>query len=234
MSNLDYIGMDNKDEEPIFGHKEDHMGKATEIVCIIDKSGSMWTVRDDTIGSFNGFLKEQQDLPGEANLTLALFSGKCETLLDSVPIKEADPLTDKSYAPGGLTALLDAIGCTVDSVKNRLANTDASNRPEKVICVIITDGMENSSREYGHAQIKDMIERLKEVKWEFLYLGADHDAFAVSGSMSVAAGSTASYQRTSAGVKELYGSITKGVSSFRETGKVSKDWSDGLKGDTQK
>ena len=129
----------------------------TEIVCIIDKSGSMEAVKEDAIGGFNRFLKEQQELPGESLFTLVLFDTEYRRVTDGRPIREVNTLNRKTYSPGGMTALLDAVGITVDRVARRIEKTPPSDKPEKVIVAVLTDGLENSSVEYSAGQIFDKI-----------------------------------------------------------------------------
>jgi len=149
----------------------------TEIICIIDKSGSMSSIRDDAVGGFNTFLKEQKQKEGDALITLNLFDHELYEMYQGKNIKYADQLTYKSYVPGGMTALNDAIGITIDKADLRHANLEKEETPDNVIVAILTDGMENSSREYSETHIKRKI-RIHEDKhnWKFIFLAANQDA----------------------------------------------------------
>jgi len=158
----------------------------TEIVAILDKSGSMQTLTEDTIGGFNSFVERQKELPGDVVLTTVLFNSSYELLHDRKPLKKVKPLTKKNYIAEGTTALLDAMGKAINDIGLILHNTPEEDRPGKVIFFIITDGMENSSKEYKHQQIKEMVELQQNVyKWEFIFLGANMDAFSVGDSIGI-------------------------------------------------
>jgi len=198
------------------------MSKQTEIVCIIDKSGSMCTVRDDSIGGFNTFLKEQKRLKDKATMTLVLFDTSFTTIYENEPINKVKQLNEKIYVPGGCTALLDAIGSTLVNVAKRYDGKKTKN--QKVIVVILTDGQENSSREYKKQQIKDMISTHQEKqKWEFIFLGANQDAFAEADGIGFQARNTANYLHTGIGTQNAYMNISTAVSNFRNTGDTG-DW----------
>lgn len=158
-----------------------------EIVVVIDESGSMHSVKGDTIGGFNTFINTHKKLPGEANLTLVKFDTGYKILYNGVNIKDVKPLNESTYTPGGMTALLDAVGTTIDEVVKRREATPEDEKAEKVIFMIITDGEENSSREYtDKKKIKEKVEHLKTTEdWEFVFLGADQDAWAAGGGMGV-------------------------------------------------
>lgn len=146
---------------------------STLINVILDESGSMEIKRADVIGGFNAFLKEQQQLPEQARMSITKFNTTCTTTNRATPLVDIKPLSEKSYIPGGNTALFDAISQTV-----RLADQDKTN-DDRIVCLIITDGEENSSRETTYAQVKELIaEREKQGNWTFVYLGANPEAFA--------------------------------------------------------
>ncbi|MDA8226514.1 MAG: VWA domain-containing protein, partial [Desulfitobacterium hafniense] len=153
----------------------------TELVFILDKSGSMSGLESDTIGGFNAMVSKQQKEPGEAIVTTVLFDDNYELLHDRISIKGIRPITEKEYYVGGCTALLDAIGKTIQKISNVQKQTSEDQRADKVVLVITTDGMENASREYTADSIKKMIERQKEkYDWEFIFLGANIDAIATA------------------------------------------------------
>lgn len=197
----------------------------TEIICVIDKSGSMATVVNDAIGGFNAFLKAQKELPEEAVMTLVLFDTEYILKHDGVRIKDVPTLDGKTYVPAGSTALLDAVGRTIDDVGARLANTPECERPEKMIMAILTDGEENSSKIYSRAQICDRIKHQTDIyKWEFVFLGANQDAFKSATSIGIEAANTMPFVGTGAGLMTAFGSINNAISSFRLNGKIDKNW----------
>jgi len=159
----------------------------TEIVAILDKSGSMEHLTHDTIGGYNAFIKEQKAVPGEAVLSTVLFSTGAETVLhDRVSIKKVKSITAKEYSAGGNTALLDAMGRAIDHIGKVLDRTPEEEKPSKVIFFIITDGEENSSMEYSYDRVKRMVELQRNVyNWEFLFMGANIDAFSAAESLGI-------------------------------------------------
>lgn len=170
----------------------------TEIAVILDESGSMNEIKSDTIGGFNSFLKVNRDLPGEAKLTLVKFSTNYNIVYNGINIKEASDLNQSTYYPSGMTSLLDAVGKAIDEIGGRLSKTTEEERPEKVLMVIITDGEENSSREYSLESIKEKITHQKDkYNWEFVFLGADQDAWSNGGSMGIS--SSASFNKMDIG-----------------------------------
>lgn len=174
----------------------------TEIALILDRSGSMECLRDETISSVNNFLEGQRKLPGECRVTLVQFDNAYEVNYESKSLRMGiEPLTRETYAPRGFTALLDAIGRTVSNLGDRLALMAEKDRPGKVIVVIITDGQENSSKEYTKERVAQMTKRqTEEFNWQFLYLGANQDAIQVGAGMGFARGQTMSYSASPAGV----------------------------------
>jgi uncharacterized protein YegL len=186
----------------------------SEIICIIDQSGSMGPVCKDSIGGFNQFIKEQAALPGEAKVTLTLFSTDSDVRCNGVGITAIEPLTEASYKPHGNTALYDAIGKTIDNVGERLDKTREDDRPEKVIVVILTDGEENASRRYTREEILKKINHQRDVyKWEFIFLAANQDAFAAGASIGVH--DTVGFEHTSRGTKGAYRNMYAKVCSYR-------------------
>lgn len=169
-----------------------------EIVAILDRSGSMASIRDDSIGAFNTFIEEQQKESGEANVTIVLFDDKYEILQDRASLKDAIKFDRENFVPRGWTALHDAIGRTINKFK---ALRD-EGKVDGVIISILTDGDENYSTEFDLAAIKSMIGIAeKEYGWSFVYLGANQDAFSVGASMGLAAAACATYDASSDGIK---------------------------------
>lgn len=188
----------------------------TEIICIIDRSGSMDIIRNDAIGGFNTFLESQKKLPGTASISLVLFDHEYLNPIKNQDIQSVEPLTDKTFVPRGGTALLDAIGRTLNEVGARLGSTPESDRPEKVMVCILTDGQENSSQEFSRPKIKEMIEHQREkYKWEFCFLAANQDAFAEAVNIGIDRCKTASFVADSQGTARAYASMNAITTSYR-------------------
>ena len=177
----------------------------TELVFILDRSGSMQGLERDTIGGFNSMLEKHNATDGECVVTTVLFNGEYELLHERLDILKIKPITDKEYFVRGNTALLDAMGKTINKIGNDLNNALEENRPEHVMFVIITDGEENASKEFTRDQIKQMVEHQTEVyKWEFIFLGANIDAFSVADSIGVQRSKTANYYADSEGTEKNF------------------------------
>jgi uncharacterized protein YegL len=188
-----------------------------EIVCVIDRSGSMQLIANDAIGGFNAFLKDQQSQPGEAKLTLVLFDNAYEVLHDRVKLGDVPELNGLTYYPRGGTALYDAIGKSINTLGNNLDNE--VNKPDKVIFVILTDGEENSSREFSKEKIAGMIKHQQEkYSWEFIFLAANQDAFEAGSALNISAHNTANFSATGLGVRGAYANISGMTSSYRRQG----------------
>jgi uncharacterized protein YegL len=177
----------------------------------------MKLIKNDAIGGFNSFLNEQKKLPGEATLTLIQFNTDYEVIHENKPLSDVSPINDKDYIPRGSTALLDAIGKAVDSTGRRLANTPEENRPEKVIVAILTDGKENASTSYDLSKIKDMIRHQKEkYSWEFIFLGANQDAFAEAAKIGIDSKDTLNFAATDDGIRSAYSDMSNSISTYRK------------------
>lgn len=172
----------------------------TEILCILDRSGSMASIKNDTIGGFNSFIKDQKEVEGAARLTLAQFDGQYEIVYQGLDIQEVPNLDSTVFVPRGSTALLDAIGKTLTEQKARIQKDAWA---DKVIVVILTDGEENSSREYNFDTIKTLTQSAQNEQWSFIYLGANQDAFSVAANFGIdtksALNSVSSYAATGEG-----------------------------------
>lgn len=189
----------------------------TELVFILDRSGSMCGLESDTIGGFNGMLKKQQAEDGEANITTVLFDDRYELTHDHFPIAAVKPLTEKDYYVRGCTALLDAIGKTILKMINIQKHLPEEMQAEKVIFVIITDGLENASREFGYEQIKHLIEtQKKESGWEFLFLGANMDAVSEAKKFGIDSNRSVTFQNDSKGIATNYRVMEKTIRCMRE------------------
>jgi len=192
----------------------------TEIVAVFDKSGSMGKIKSDVIGGFNEFLKGQQELEGEANLTLVLFDTNYKIAYKGVPIRDVQPLNEDTYVPGGWTALLDAVGISIHETKERLSSELVE---PKVIFLIMTDGEENKSREYQRSQIFDSITEQTEKGWEFIFLGANQDAIQEGGHLGITADKAYTYSSDARGTRAAYSAkIGTAVAGFRATGELDE------------
>jgi uncharacterized protein YegL len=204
----------------------------TELVFILDKSGSMSGLETDTIGGYNSMLAKQQAVEGECRITTVLFDNNYELLHDRIDIRAVSPISEKEYQIGGSTALLDAIGRTIHKIGNAQKHTANEYRAEKVMLVIITDGEENSSREYSAKRIKQMIERQKSrYEWEFIFLGANIDAVETAGRFGISADRAQNYHADSEGVELNFLVISEAVTTFRECASMPDGWNDEIQKD---
>jgi uncharacterized protein YegL len=203
----------------------------TELVCILDKSGSMGGLEDDTIGGYNAMLEKQQAVEGECRITTVLFDHNYELLHDRIDIGAVSPISKKEYQVGGSTALIDAIGRTIHKIVKVQRNTAEDYKAEKVMFVIITDGEENSSREYSAQRVKGMIEREKEkYGWEFIFLGANIDAVEVAGRYGIGADRAQNYHADSEGVMHTLCAMSEAVACYREDS-IPVDWNEEIQED---
>ncbi len=183
----------------------------TELVFILDRSGSMNGLEGDTIGGFNGMLAKQKAEGEKVNVTTVLFDDEVEVIHDRFPIDIIEPLTDKEYFVRGCTALLDAVGEAIKKIENVQKHLPEAHKAGKVIFVITTDGLENSSVEYTYNDIKRMIEAKKECGWEFLFLGANIDAGKEAEKMGIARERAVTYENDHRGVALNYETVGKAV-----------------------
>ena len=211
---------------------------STELVFILDRSGSMSGLESDTIGGFNSMLAKQQAELGECRITTILFDNQYEVLHDRIDLKGVGPITDKEYFVRGNTALLDAIGTTINKIDSVQRNTAEEYRAKKVLFVITTDGMENASREFTYDKIKAMIERQKEkCAWEFIFLGANIDAVEVAGRFGVDRNRAQSFHNDSEGIALNYNVLSETVSAYRaapSNARFDDNWSREIQADFKK
>ena len=198
----------------------------TEIVFILDRSGSMAGLEDDTIGGFNAMVEKQKKEQGEAVLSAVLFSDDNRVLYDRVDIQKVEPMTDRQYQVGGCTALLDAIGGAVHHIANVHKYAREEDRPGKTIFVITTDGMENASRAYTYEEVQRMVKHEQEkYGWEFLFLGANMDAISAARSFGIRPDRAVRYQCDGEGTALNYRVLSGAVSGIRRHGQIEEDWS---------
>ena len=183
--------------------------EGTIILAIIDKSGSMDNIKNDAIGGFNAFLEEQQKLDGKCIISTVLFDDQYELINHGLQLNEAVKLTTKTYVPGGWTALYDAIGKGVNDVEKMKIEA------ERYLCVILTDGEENKSREYTKPMINELITRKREENWEFIFLAANQDAMAEGQSMGMSSSNSALFVADSDGIGQAYTKMSKGATTYR-------------------
>ncbi len=207
----------------------------TEIVFILDRSGSMGGLETDTIGGFNAMLERQKKAEGEALLSTLLFSNETEVLHDRADIRQVEPLSLQDYRVGGSTALLDAIGGAIRHIGNLHRETRPEERPAHTLFVITTDGQENASRRYGYAELKRLIERQKErYGWEFLFLGANMDAVAAASRFGIEADRAVRYHCDRAGIALNYEAVGEAILTLREKSALDRDWGERIREDYQK
>jgi len=202
----------------------------TEMVFILDRSGSMGGLESDTIGGFNSMLKKQKEEPGDCRITTILFDDSYEVLHDRIDIKAVSEITSREYYVRGCTALLDAIGKAIKKINKVQKNTAEKYRAEKVLFIITTDGMENSSREFTYERIKSMIEKQKKKhNWEFIFLGANIDAIDVANRFGIAQNRTQNFHNDSEGIALNYEVLSETMSHYRSApanASFSDNWGD--------
>lgn len=202
----------NKEERRV---DKNHKNRLTELVIILDESGSMHRLKEDTIGGFNDLLDKQRKLKGDCNVTTVLFNTKVHTLYEHKDINKVPYLSNDEYRPGGCTALLDAIGQTITSMSEYVESLKDEKSP-KVIVAILTDGLENSSVEYDRVTVKSMIEDKKKEGWEFLFLGANIDAIKEAGSIGIQRDRAVNFEASSQGTRHSFNVVCKAFSMARE------------------
>ena len=197
----------------------------TELVFILDRSGSMAGLEADTIGGFNAMLQKQRGEPGEAVISTVLFDNETEVIHDRISLDKVPALTQKEYYVRGCTALLDAVGGAIHHIGNVHKYAREEDRPEKTLFVITTDGMENASRRYTYEKVKSMIERQREkYGWEFLFLGANIDAAREAARFGIRADCAADYHADSIGTEMVYESVCEAVCQVRHAAPLAADW----------
>ena len=197
----------------------------TELVFILDRSGSMAGLEGDTIGGFNAMLEKQRKEPGEAVISTVLFDNETEVIHDRIPLDRVPRLTEKEYYVRGCTALLDAVGGAIHHIGNVHKYAREEDRPEKTLFVITTDGLENASRRYTYDKVKSMIERQRETYgWEFLFLGANIDAAREAARFGIRADCAADYHADSIGTEAVYESVCEAVCQVRRAAPLKASW----------
>ena len=207
----------------------------TELVFILDRSGSMCGLEQDTIGGFNSLLEKQKADTGEAYVTTVLFDHRIGYLHDRLPLSEVKPMTNADYTVGGSTALLDAVGSTIKHIARIHKYAHPDHKPTKTLFVIITDGMENASREYTYDKVKALISHEQEkYGWEFLFLGANIDAVSEGARFGIAPDRAVTYKCDEEGTALNYEVLSEAVTNIRACRPMAAGWSDRIKNDVQK
>ena len=207
----------------------------TEIVFILDRSGSMAGLEGDTIGGFNAMIQKQQRESGEAYVSTVLFDNHTEVIHDRVDIQKIQPMTRKDYYVRGCTALLDAVGKAIHHIGNVHKYAREEDRPEKTIFVITTDGMENASREYSYERVRRMIQHEKEkYGWEFIFLGANIDAAREAARFGIDEDCSATYHADHQGTAVIYEAMSEAVCNVRACQPMGAGWKHRVDEDYQK
>ncbi len=203
----------------------------TEVVFILDRSGSMSGLETDTIGGYNGLLEKQKNETGEAVITTVLFDNFYEIIHDHADVRKMEPMTEKEYYARGSTALLDAIGKTIKHVERRHKFSPEGDVPEKTMVVIITDGHENASKEFSLSKVKSMIEKKKEkYGWEFLFLGANMNAVETACDFGITADRAVTYFADSEGTRMNFDTVSDTVCQMRRERTIDDNWKSDIEG----
>ncbi|MBO4933630.1 MAG: VWA domain-containing protein [Clostridia bacterium] len=202
----------------------------TELVFILDRSGSMSGLEGDVVGGFNSLIKKQKAQEGDCFVTTVLFSNDCETLHDRVPLKDVPEMRESDFEVGGCTALIDAIGGTVEHIAKIHKYARPEDVPAHVVFAIMTDGMENASRRFSSAKVKAEIEKRRAQGWEFLFLGANIDAVETAGRFGIAAEKAVNYRSDNRGTGLAFTAFSKAMGAARK-GEVCAEWRDELDAD---
>ena len=203
----------------------------TELVFILDRSGSMSGLESDTIGGFNAMIRKQRKEEGKAYVSTVLFDNSSEVIHDRIDLGKIPDMTDKDYTVRGCTALLDAIGDAVHHISNIHKYARPEDVPEHTMFVITTDGMENASHKYSYDEIKRMIGAKKEMGWEFLFVGANIDAVSVAERVGISAERTANYCADAMGTATVWQSLSAPISAMRSRKKIDRAWAETIEAD---
>jgi uncharacterized protein YegL len=207
----------------------------TEIVFILDRSGSMSGLESDTIGGYNSLLKKQKATAGKALISTILFDNCSEVLIDRIDLKAVPFMTEKEYSTQGCTALLDAIGGAIKHIGNIHKYAREEDQPENTLFIITTDGLENASHRYNYESVKKLIELEKEkYGWEFIFLGANIDAVEVAGRFGICAERAANYNADGEGTQLNYAIMNEEIQNLRMNKGISHDWKDRIDKDYKK
>lgn len=211
------------------------MNQKVELVFILDRSGSMSGLEEDTIGGFNGMIEKQKSIEGECIVSTVLFDDRFEVLHNRLPLREIKPMTRHDYYVRGSTALLDAIGRSITKISGIHRHLPKEERPGKVLFVITTDGMENASLNYGYEQIKKMIMvETEEYGWEFIFLGANIDSLGEAERMGIRKERVANFHNDQMGTQTNYESLSEAIHEFRVFDAIPNEWNNKINEDFKK
>lgn len=196
----------------------------TELVLILDRSGSMAGLESDTIGGFNSMIEKQKKLDGKCYVSTVLFDNESEVLHDRIDLADVPKMTDKEYFPRGCTALLDAVGGAIHHIENIHKYARKEDVPEHTLFCITTDGMENASRRYDLKKVRKMIEAKKECGWEFIFIGANIDAVSAAADIGISEDRAVNYTASGCGTASVYEAMCEVTSSVRGSASIGKDW----------
>ncbi len=209
--------------------------KVTELVFILDRSGSMAGLEEDTVGGFNSLIKKQRKEQGNCLVSTVLFNSSSRVIHDRVPLRNVPQMTTDDFVVGGCTALIDAIGCAVHHIGNVHKYARKEDVPERTLFVIMTDGMENASHIYGSEKVKKMIERQqKRYGWEFLFLGANIDSVETAGALNIPKSRSVDFYTDEEGLDLSFDVLAESVSAFASCGRIEDNWSERLTRDNQR
>ena len=203
----------------------------TELVFIIDRSGSMAGLESDTIGGFNSLIRKQKKETGKCFVSTVLFSNNSEVIHDRVPLDKINEMTDDDYCPGGCTALIDAIGGAIKHISSVHRYIRPEDVPDHTMFVITTDGLENASHKYSAKAVKKMVKEKEKNGWEFLFIGANIDSVETAGNFGIRSDRAVNYHADEKGTSVLYEAVCAQVSNLRKNKKVSSDWSRAIEED---
>ncbi len=213
-------------------NNENAVNNITELVFILDRSGSMSGLEDDTVGGFNSFIEKQKAEEGECLVSTVLFSSESEVIYDRVKLSEIRKMTRRDYVPCGCTALIDAIGGAVRHIANIHKYVRPEDVPAHTVFIITTDGMENASRIYSSNEVKRMIEQKKEeAGWEFLFIGANIDSVETAGRFGISADRAVNYRADKKGTKVVFEALSTAVGAVRCEKTLSEDWGEAIEKD---
>ena len=196
----------------------------TELVLILDRSGSMTGLESDTIGGFNSMIEKQKKLDGKCYVSTVLFDNGSEVLHDRIDLADVPKMTDKEYFPRGCTALLDAVGGAIHHIGNIHKYAREEDVPEHTLFCITTDGMENASRKYDLKKVRKMIEAKKEIGWEFIFIGANIDAVSAAADIGISEDRAVNYTASACGTASVYDAMSAVTSSVRGCVPIERNW----------
>ncbi len=196
----------------------------TELVLILDRSGSMAGLESDTIGGFNSMIEKQKKLDGKCFVSTVLFDNESEVLHDRIDLADVPKMTDKEYFPRGCTALLDAVGGAIHHIGNIHKYARKEDVPEHTLFCITTDGMENASRKYDLKKVRKMIEAKKEIGWEFIFIGANIDAVSAAADIGISEDRAVNYTASACGTASVYDAMSAVTSSVRGCVPIERNW----------